>query len=54
MRVVPASVAVFVIVRVLFWIGYRIRPVYRASGMAATVYLNTGLLGYGIWGTITG
>jgi hypothetical protein len=53
MRVIPASVAVFVIARVVFWIGYRIRPVYRASGMAATIYLNAGLLGYGILRTIT-
>jgi hypothetical protein len=54
MRVIPAAVAVFVIARTVFWIGYRVRPIYRAAGMAATGYLNAGLLGYGIWRMIAG
>jgi hypothetical protein len=49
MRVVPAAVIVFVIARVAFWIGYRIHPLYRAFGMAATGYLNVGLLGFALW-----
>jgi len=52
MRVIPAAVTVFVIARTVFWIGYRIRPIYRAPGMSATGYLNAGLLGYGVWGMI--
>jgi hypothetical protein len=54
MRIIPAAVTVFVIARTVFWIGYRIRPIYRAPGMSATGYLNAGLLGYGIWGMIAG
>ena len=49
MRVIPAAVTVFVVARIVFRIGYRIRPVYRAPGISATGYLNAGLLGYGIW-----
>ena len=54
MRVIPAAVTVFVIARVVFWIGYRVRPIYRAPGMSATGYLNAGLVGYGIWRMIAG
>src|SRR5215469_7927028 len=40
---------------VLFWIGYRIHPLYRAFGMGATAYLNVGLLAFAIWkGTALG
>lgn len=42
--IIPAVVAVFVAARVLFWIGYRINPLYRAPGMAATSYLNLGIM----------
>jgi len=35
---------VFVIARVIFWIGYRMNPLYRAPGMAATGYMNLGIL----------
>ncbi len=41
---IGACTIVFVIARVCFWIGYRINPLYRAPGMAATSYLNLGLL----------
>jgi len=54
MRVIPAAVTVFVIARFAFWIGYRVRPIYRAPGMSATGYLNAGLMGYGIWRMIAG
>jgi hypothetical protein len=54
MRVILAAVTAFVIARTVSWIGYRIRPIYRAPGMSATGYLNAGLLGYGIWGMIAG
>jgi len=49
MRIVPAAVVVFVVARFAFWVGYRIAPLYRAFGMAATAYLNVGLLGYAFW-----
>ena len=49
MRLIPAAVIVFVVARLAFWIGYRIQPLYRAFGMAATGYLNLGLLGYALW-----
>jgi hypothetical protein len=49
MAIIPAAVIVFVIARMTFWIGYRIHPLYRAFGMAATAYLNIGLLGFALW-----
>jgi hypothetical protein len=49
MRVIPAATIVFIIARIAFWIGYRIHPLYRAFGMAATGYLNVGILGFAIW-----
>ena len=49
MRVIPAVVVVFVAARILFWIGYRIHPLYRAFGMAATGYLNVGIIGFTLW-----
>jgi MAPEG family len=49
MTVIPAAVTVFVVARVAFWIGYRIDPLYRAFGMAATGYLNLAILGYVTW-----
>ena len=42
--IIGGAAITFVIVRVAFWIGYRIRPVYRAFGFAGTAYLNLGLL----------
>ena len=32
-RIVGAAAIVFVVMRFAFWIGYRIRPVYRAFGL---------------------
>jgi hypothetical protein len=49
MRIIPAAAIVFVVARAAFWIGYRIHPLYRAFGMAATAYLNIGLLGFALW-----
>ena len=49
MRVIPAAAIVFVMARILFWIGYRIHPLYRAFGMAATAYLNVGIIGFTLW-----
>ena len=49
MRVIPAAAIVFVVARVAFWIGYRIHPLYRAFGMAATSYLCLGLIVVALW-----
>ena len=47
--VIGAAAIVFTICRILFWIGYRIDPLYRAFGFASTAYLNLGLLLAAIW-----
>jgi hypothetical protein len=49
LQVVGAAAIVFVLARLVFWIGYRIHPLYRAPGFAATAYLNLGLLAGAIW-----
>jgi hypothetical protein len=49
MRIVPAATIVFIVARFVFWIGYRIHPLYRAPGMAATAYLNVSLLGLALY-----
>jgi len=46
LQVVWACAIVFVIARSVFWIGYRIHPLYRAPGFAATAYLNVGVILY--------
>ena len=38
--VIPAIAITFVISRIVFWIGYRIHPLYRAPGFASTAYMN--------------
>jgi len=52
MRAIPAATLVFVVARFAFWIGYRIHPLYRAFGMAATGYLNVGILACALWMTL--
>jgi len=49
MGVIRAAAIVFVAARILFWIGYRIHPLYRAPGFASTAYLNLGLLLGAVW-----
>jgi hypothetical protein len=44
LQVVWACAIVFVIARCVFWVGYRMDPLYRAPGMAATAYLNLGMI----------
>lgn len=41
---IPALVIVFILARMLFWIGYRINSFYRAPGMAATAYMNVAII----------
>ena len=49
MSIVAAAALVFLVARLAFWIGYRIDPLYRAAGMAATSYLNLLLFGLAAW-----
>ena len=46
LQVVWACAIVFVVARIGFWFGYRRHPLYRAPGMAATAYLNLGMILY--------
>ena len=48
MKLIVALTIVFILARVVFWIGYRIDPLYRAPGMAATSYMNLGIIIYAI------
>lgn len=47
--IISAAAMMFIVLRLAFWIGYRIDPLYRAFGMGGTLYLNLVLLGYAIW-----
>ena len=49
LNVVAALAITFVVVRLAFWIGYRIKPVHRAFGFAATAYMNLGMLLASLW-----
>jgi hypothetical protein len=49
LQVVGAAAIVFVVARLAFWIGYRIHPLCRAPGFAATAYLNLGMLVAALW-----
>jgi len=44
LQVVWACAIVFVVARFVFWLGYRINPLYRAPGMSATAYMNLGMI----------
>jgi hypothetical protein len=46
LQVVWACAIVFVAARAVFWLGYRLNPLYRAPGMSATAYMNLGILLY--------
>ena len=46
LQVVWACAIVFILARVVFWLGYRLNPLYRAPGMAATAYMNLGMILY--------
>lgn len=49
LSIVAAVSITFVICRLAFWIGYRIKPVYRAFGFASTAYMNAGMLVASLW-----
>jgi hypothetical protein len=44
LQVIWACAIVFVVARFVFWLGYRINPLYRAPGMSATAYMNLGMI----------
>ena len=46
---VPAVAITFVICRIVFWIGYRIKPLYRAPGFSSIAYMNLGMLLATLW-----
>lgn len=46
LQIIWACAIVFVVARAAFWIGYRLNPLLRAPGMAATAYLNLGVIVY--------
>ena len=54
LQVVWACAIVFVIARACFWLGYRLNPLYRAPGMAATAYLNLGMIAFVVFRTVSG
>ena len=43
-KLISALTIVFILARIVFWIGYRIDPLYRAPGMSSTAYMNLGIL----------
>lgn len=49
MSIIPAVSITFVLVRIAFWIGYRIKPVYRAFGFSSTANMNLGMLIASLW-----
>lgn len=44
LQVISACAIVFVVARCIFWVGYRMNPLYRAPGMSATAYMNLGMI----------
>jgi len=46
LQVIWALTIIFVVARLLFWLGYRMHPLYRAPGMAATSYMNVFVILY--------
>jgi len=49
LTLLAAAAIVFAAMRLAFWIGYRIDPLYRAFGFAATMWLNLILLVTALW-----
>ena len=40
LSIIPAVSITFVLMRILFWVGYRIHPLYRAPSFSSTAYMN--------------
>jgi hypothetical protein len=51
---VPAVAITFVISRTIFWIGYRLRPLYRAPGFSSTAYMNIFMYVAVLWMRLAG
>lgn len=49
LNILAAVSITFVLVRIAFWVGYRIKPVYRAFGFSSTAYMNLGMLVASLW-----
>ena len=49
LSIVAAVSITFVVIRLAFWAGYRIKPLYRAFGFASTFYMNLGMLLAALW-----
>lgn len=54
LQVVWACAIVFVVARCVFWMGYRVHPLYRAPGMSATAYMNLGMILYLLYRIVAG
>jgi uncharacterized membrane protein YecN with MAPEG domain len=52
LQVIWACAIVYMMARVVFWIGYRVHPLFRAPGMAATAYLNLGMILYVVYSIV--
>jgi hypothetical protein len=52
--IVAAVAITFVVFRIVFWIGYRIKPLYRAPGFSSIAYMNLGMLLTTLWLWLTG
>jgi uncharacterized membrane protein YecN with MAPEG domain len=52
LQVIWACAIVYMMARVVFWIGYRVHPLFRAPGMAATAYLNLGMILYIVYSIV--
>lgn len=47
--IVAAAAVTFVVFRIVFWVGYRIKPVFRAPGFSSIAYMNLGMLLATLW-----
>jgi MAPEG family len=54
LQVVWACAIWFVFARSVFWVGYRLDPLYRAPGMSGTAYLNLGMILYVLYRIFAG
>ena len=54
LQVIWACVIVFVVARCVFWLGYRLHPLYRAPGMSATAYMNLAIIVYLLYWVLAG
>jgi hypothetical protein len=49
LNIIAAVSITFVVMRIAFWVGYRVKPVYRAFGFSSTAYMNLGMLVASLW-----